>query len=112
MHWQRTGQSVGRNSIVGTTVREAGSLPGHLAADGKHTRIGGGKACVATTVAEECVPGVSVADSAGENALKDTCAIYKDEARDVAPGYSPETVGADGWEAAMNGWKGLFRLSR
>ncbi len=108
MHWQRMEQSGGRNSIVGTTVREAESLPGHLVADEKHTRIGGEKAYVATTVAEGCVLGVSVTDSAGENALKDACAIYKDEARDVAPGYSPETVNTDGWKATMNAWKGLF----
>ena len=108
MHWQRMEQSLGRNSIAGTTVREAESLPGHLVADEKHTRIGGGKACVATTVAEGCVPGVSVTVSAGEDALKEACAVYKDEARDVTPDYSPETVNTDGWKAAMNAWKSLF----
>ena len=108
MHWQRTEQSLGRNSVVGTTVRAPGRLPEHVAADEKHTRIGGEKACVATTVAEECVLGVSVAVSAGEDALKDAYATYKDEARNVTPDYSPETVNTDGWKATVNAWKGLF----
>ncbi|MDM8524747.1 hypothetical protein QUF80_15370 [Desulfococcaceae bacterium HSG8] len=100
MYWHRTEQSLGRNSIVGTTVREPEKLPGHLIADEKHTRIGGEKAYVATTVAEECVLGVSVADSAGEDALK--------EARNLSPDYSPETVNTDGWKATVNTWKSLF----
>jgi len=108
MHWQRMEQSLGRNSIVGTTVRDPDRLPGHVVADEKHTRIRGGKAYVATTVAEECVLGASVAVSAGEDALKDAYAIYKDEALDVTPAYSPETVNTDGWKATMNAWKRLF----
>ncbi len=59
-------------------------------------------------MAVECVLGASVAVSAGEDALKDAYAIYKDEARDVTPAYSPETVNTDGWKAAMNAWKRLF----
>ena len=108
MYWQRMEQSLGRNSIVGTTVREPGRLPGHVIANEKHTRVGGEKAYIATTVAEECVLGVSVTDSAGEDSLKEACGIYKEEARNIAPDYSPETVNTDGWKAAMNAWKSLF----
>jgi len=108
MHWQRMEQSLGRNSLVGTTVREPESLPEHVVADEKHTRIGGEKAYVATTVAEECVFGVSVTDSAGEDALEEAYAVYKDEARKIIPDYSPETVNTDGWKATMNAWKSLF----
>ena len=108
MYWQRMEQSLGRNSIVGTTVREPGRLPGHVIADEKHARVGGEKACVATTVAEECVLGVSVTDSAGEDSLKKACGIYKEEARNITPDYSPETVNTDGWKATMNAWKSLF----
>ena len=39
MYWYRLEQSVGRNSIVGTTVRDPGDIPQHLASDEKHTRI-------------------------------------------------------------------------
>ncbi len=108
MYWQRMEQSLGRNSIVGTTVKDPGRLPGHVIADEKHTRIGGEKAYVATTVAEECVLGVSVADSAGEESLKEAYGTYKNEARDIAPDYSPETVNTDGWKATVKAWRSLF----
>jgi hypothetical protein len=108
MYWERMEQSIGRNSIVGTTVKESGKLPEHVVADEKHTRIRGEKAYVATTVAEECILGVSVAESADGDSLKKAYGIYKDEARNVTPDYSPETVNTDGWKATMNAWKSLF----
>jgi len=108
VYWERMEQTLGRNSIVGTTVRYPGKLPEHVAADEKHTRIAGEKAYIATTAAEECILGVSVAKNAGEDALKEAYAIYKDEARNVAPDYSPETVNTDGWRATMNAWRSLF----
>jgi hypothetical protein len=108
VYWQRMEQSAGRNSIVGTTVREPERLPEHLIADEKHTRIGGEKAYAAATAAEECILGISVAENAGEDALKKAYAIYKEEARNVEPDYSPQTVNTDGWKATVNAWKSLF----
>ncbi|QTA89022.1 hypothetical protein [Desulfonema magnum] len=108
MYWQRMEQSLGRNSIVGTTVRDAGKLPKHLLADEKHTSVQGEKSYVAVTAAEECILGASVADSAGEDSLKEAYGTYKEEARNIAPDYSPETVSTDGWKATMNAWKSLF----
>ncbi len=108
MYWERMEQSLGRNSIVGTTVKESWKLPEHVVADEKHTRIGGEKAYVATTVAVECILGVSVTDSADGDSLKKAYGIYKEEARNVAPDYSPETVNTDGWKATVNAWKSLF----
>ncbi|WP_246556330.1 hypothetical protein [Desulfonema magnum] len=108
MYWERMEQSLGRNSIVGTTVKDPGKLPEHVVADEKHTRIGGEKAFVATTVAKECVLGASVTDSACEDSLKKAYGTYKEEALGVAPGYSPETVNTDGWKATMNAWESLF----
>jgi hypothetical protein len=43
MYWYRIEQSLGRNSIVGTTIRNPEDIPEHLAADEKHTRILGDK---------------------------------------------------------------------
>jgi len=48
-------QSLGRNSIVGTTIRNPEDIPEHLAADEKHTRILGEKIYVATTVGNQCI---------------------------------------------------------
>jgi len=91
---QRTEQSVIRNSIVGTAVRNTEYLPKHSAADEKHTSVQGERGCAAAVA-----PGVSVADSAGEEALKEACGIYKEEAVNAGPDYAPETVGTDRTEA-------------
>ncbi len=45
MYWQRMVAAQGRNSVVGTTVKDAGKLPRGLVADEKHTRCGGEKVC-------------------------------------------------------------------
>jgi hypothetical protein len=108
MYWYRIGQSIGRNSVAGTTVRNPGDMPRHVAADEKHTRILGEKTYVATTVGNECVLGASVATDAGEAALKDAYAVFKDESRRVGPGYSPDTVCTDGWKATQKAWLFLF----
>jgi hypothetical protein len=50
MYWYRMEQSLGRNSIVGTTIRNPDDIPEHIVADEKHTRILGNKVYVATTV--------------------------------------------------------------
>jgi hypothetical protein len=39
MYWYRIEKSLGRNSIIGTTIRNADDVPAHLGADEKHTRI-------------------------------------------------------------------------
>src|SRR5262249_28711856 len=40
MYWYRLECSLGRSSLVGTTVRSGGRLPQHLVADEKHTTLG------------------------------------------------------------------------
>src|SRR5207247_88876 len=49
MYWYRLEVSLGRNSLVGTTVRQA-KLPQHLCADEHHQTLDGNKVYVATTV--------------------------------------------------------------
>lgn len=39
MYWYRIEQALGRNSIVGTTVRKPDDIPPHLGADEKHPRV-------------------------------------------------------------------------
>ena len=51
MFWYGAYTSIGRNSIVGATVKDPDRLPEHLLADEKHTRFHGDKAYVATTTA-------------------------------------------------------------
>jgi hypothetical protein len=108
MYWYRIEQSIGRNSIVGTTIRNPADIPEHLGADEKHTWILGDKVYVATTVGNECILGSSIAKDAGEQSLQDGYQVFKDEAQCLKPDYAPTTVNMDGWKATRNAWKFLF----
>jgi len=108
MYWYRIETSLGRNSLVGTTVRNPEDLPEHLVADEKHTKILGDKTYVATTVGNGCVLGASIATDAGEESLTKCYGIFKDEAQCIKPDYSPKTVNTDGWLSTQNAWKTLF----
>ena len=57
MYWYRLETGLGRNSLVGTTVRTA-ELPDHVLADEHHRRRDGEKNYVATTVGGSCVGNV------------------------------------------------------
>ena len=59
MYWQRLVAQFGGNDIVGMTLKDPELLPDHLLADEKHTRLNGEKAYIATTVAQDCVLGIS-----------------------------------------------------
>ncbi len=83
-------------------------LPKHIAADEKHSRILGDKCYVATTTADGCILGASVAKSAGEQALTKAYGIFKEEANIIDPDYTPETVNTDGWSATQKTWVNLF----
>jgi len=108
MYWYRQEQALGRQSIVGTTIRRPGDLPKHLIADEKHSRIRGTKGYIATTCAAGCVLGVSVVDSAGETALTQAYGVFKTEAQQLQPDYHPKTVNTDGWAATQLAWQTLF----
>ena len=108
MYWYRIEQTLGRNSIVGTTVKDPDDIPKHLGADEKHTWILGDKVYVATTVGKGCILGTSIAKDAGEQALTDAYRVFKDEARCIKPDYSPVSVNMDGWKSTRNAWSALF----
>lgn len=108
MYWYRLEQSLGRNSIVGTTIKDPELLPEHLAADEKHTRIKGEKAYVATTVGDQCILGASVAEDAGNESLNKAYGVFKDEAQLLDHDYGPKSVNTDGWKSTINAWKALF----
>ncbi len=106
--WFRMEQSLGRNSIVGTTVHQCSELPQHVVDDEKHTWIKGEKAYVATTVAKNCFFGVAIAENANETELTKAYGVFKMEAQEIKFSYAPKTVTADGWGAAQNAWQTLF----
>jgi hypothetical protein len=105
-YWYRLEVGLGRNGIVGTTVRKAG-LPEHLLADEHHPTRQGDKNYVATTVAQGCCLGAALSQAADADGLQAAYGAFKQEAQDVQPGYRPETVSVDGWAATHQAWRTL-----
>lgn len=108
-YWHRVEIALGRNSVVGTTVRQA-ELPEHLLADEHHQTRDGQKNYIATTVAEGCCLGAALAQSADAEDLKAAYGVFKEEAQNVEPGYEPKTVNVDGWASTHLAWLVLFPL--
>lgn len=108
MYWQRLVERMGRNSLVGATVRDPLKLPQHLAADEHHCDWAGEKGFIATTAGAGCLLGISLTKSADEEHLTKAYQPFADEARQVSPDYSPESVNTDGWAATQNAFKTLF----
>ena len=108
-YWYRLEVGLGRNSIVGTTLRKA-ELPAHVLADEHHQPRDGTKNYVATTVGAGCCLGAALAPTAGADDLGAGYGVFKAEAQDVEPGYAPRTVSADGWAATHQAWVVLFPL--
>jgi hypothetical protein len=108
MYWQRLVVQFGGNDIVGTTLKDPELLPDHLLADEKHTRLNGEKAYIATTVAQDCVLGISMALAADEPALTEAYGQFKQETHRLNPDYQPQTVNTDGWSATQLAWAALF----
>lgn len=108
MFWQRAYLSIGRNSIVGTTIKSPVLLPDDVVADEKISRANGGKVVIATTAAQECILGCALAENAGTEELAGAYGEFKEEAQNLNPEYAPKTVNTDGWEPTQNAWKTLF----
>ena len=108
MYWYRVVERLGRSSLVGATVRDPARLPAHLAADEHHADWAGRKGYVATTVGGGCILGIALTSAADDAHLREAYGAFAAEARDVAPGYTPETVNNDGWAATRNAFGALF----
>ena len=108
MFWWRAVISLGRNSIVGTTVKASEKMPVHLVVDEKHTQWYSEKIYVATTVGNGCILGSALAFQADETCLREAYGEFESEALALEPAYHPESVNTDGWGATQNTWKALF----
>lgn len=82
--------------------------PPQLLADEKHTWWLGEKVYVATTVADGCLLGAELSQTAGTEDLQAAYGVFAYEARELNPNYEPQTVNTDGWEATQKAWKNLF----
>jgi len=107
MYWYRAFCSIGRNSIVGTTVKNMEKFPKHLAADEKHTKWFNERVYLATTVAKGCFLGSALSEDASEEGLKKAYGKFMEEAQELKPDYQPESVNTDGWKATKKAWKNL-----
>jgi hypothetical protein len=110
MYWYRLEVSLGRNSIVGTTVRRA-DLPEHLLADEHHQTRDGHKNYIATTVGAGCCLGAALAPTANADDLTAAYGVFKQEAQNVKGRYQPRTVSVDGWASTHQAWRVLFPLA-
>jgi hypothetical protein len=112
MYWYRLERSLGRFSLVGTTVQAAERLPRHLVADEKHTTLVDGKTrkvYLAATAGGGCCLGMALAETAGADDLTAAYGVFRDEARCLDPEYRPETVNTDGWPATQAAWRAVFK---
>ena len=110
MYWYRVIERLGRNSLVGTTVRDAAQLPEHLVADEHHADWAGQKGYIPTTVGGGCILGVALTAAADDVHLQEAYGVFAAEARDVDPEYAPQTVNTDGWASTRNAFQTLFPL--
>lgn len=108
MYWNRHPERLGRNSVVGTTVCDPHRLPRHLVADEHHADWCGEKGFVAFTAGSGCVLGISLSASADEEHPTRAYGVFAVEARELNPGYAPQTVNTDGWFATRNAFRNLF----
>ena len=109
MYWHRLECSLGRCSLVGTTVTAAERPPRHLVADEKHTTLAGKKVYLAATAGSGCCLGMALAESAGNDDLEAAYGVFRHDARLLDPEYRPETVNTDGWPATQAAWRALFK---
>ncbi len=108
MYWYRIYLSLGRASIVGTTIKDPQKLPQHLVADEKHTWLQKNRVYIPTTVAKGCILGVSLTESASAEALTTGYGEFHSEAGLLDPHYAPITVNTDAWDGTQQAWLNLF----
>jgi hypothetical protein len=108
MAWYRLETALGRNSVVGTTVRDPDALPRHLAADEHHAQLRGSDTYVAMTTGGGCVLGLALSNTASEVDLTAAYGQFRDEAAAVSADYAPATVNTDGWKATQAAWRALY----
>jgi hypothetical protein len=108
MFWYRAWLSLGRPNLVGTTVKQATTMPQDLVADEKITWLAGAEVVVPTTVGGNCVLGISVAAHATSAELQTAYGEFKTEALTVFPTYQARSVCTDGFQATREAWRQLF----
>ncbi len=108
MFWYRAENSFGRNSIVGTLIKDPEKLLQSLSADEKETHFNGEKIYIAETVAQDCVLGAAACTGRSTTELAEGYGVMAAEASMLDPQYEPETVNTDSSKSTMGAWKDIF----
>ena len=108
IYWHRLHQSLGRLSIVGTTVKDPDSIPLNLVADEKHSWRLGERVFIPTTFGSGSFLGMDIVQSAETPDLVKGYGCFRDEVLALNPDYKPETVNIDGWDHTQAAWHQLF----
>jgi hypothetical protein len=67
----------------------------------------GKRVYIATTAAQECILGASVAESSAQADSEKAYGVFASETQAVDADYAPQTVKTDGWQATQGAWKAL-----
>lgn len=108
MFWYRAELSLGRNNIVGTTVKSQDKMPKHLLVDEHHARLGGQKVYVCTTVGGNCFLGAAVSPSVSFQDLMVAYGVFKNELNKLHPTYNLLTINTDGFKSTVKTVKTIF----
>ena len=108
MYWYRMHTSLGKNSIVGTTVKSPDNLPEDLLFDEEHFNYLGEKAYAATTVGEGCILGLEASWSADEEGLTKAYGVCAEECYELKEDYQPKTGNTDGWASTQKAINSLY----
>jgi len=107
-YWDRMWLSIGRNPLLGATVKDPKKLPEQVVADEKITWLNGEEVLVATTVGEGCFLGVGLAKNETAPELQEAYGEFKQEARKLDKNYAPKGVCTDGFHSTRLAWQSLF----
>ena len=108
MFWYRIENQIGRNSIVGTTIKKPENLPDHTLADEKFSRQNSQQVYLPLVTSSDCILGIKVVTQVDHLSLISAYGDFKKEAQNVDPEYQPKTCTSDGWKATRWAWKMLF----
>jgi hypothetical protein len=108
MFWYRCHNFFGLKSIVGTTVQKDTPVPKDVVADEHHSKLSGEKLYLATTVSKGCFLGAEPSKTCDGEGLTKAYGIFKEEAEVLEPGYRPDSVNLDGWQASNLAWLSLY----
>lgn len=111
MFYYRAFCSLGRYSVVGTTIKREQALPKHIVADEKHIKCYGEKAFIATTVSQGCMLGASIHSSASTEELCEGYGEFAQELGELTHGFQPQSITVDGWEPTSSALRSLFPTS-